>query len=863
MDPNLLIQECCGKLTHKRLLEFLQNTATDQMILNIGNTILNSPDVLNSSHGNQVIRFYCESEIKEIEKAVYRSVKTNFDNWIANPKRSFESLNRLFTNPIFLHSEKQLKGLFNVIRYKIEILCSTKYGMELMIVLLRAFMSVEYGRRLFNSFKTEDSVIYYSSLSALLTPKMFEVVEYPECSAILNDFIRSETHMKAVSERVDNIKSYFASLTDSLHGFEFLKNLSRHLSVDAFDSFCFHWEKAKKYLTDESTYFREFSNFMNVISPRSKSYILMLNKLNTFVSKAASATTDGELESLGESHDLGLDSDDAGDLVKEYLTTNKLTEEEILVCYRQLFDVYKDQVRATEMLKIGDERTSVHSRLKELFVKLIIPMLQDTDITNEYDFLYEPRLSSLDTVDKICRKRPDISVITRKDNRDVCPTFYSMVLPIEAKVTGMMKRGLSQSLAYLFNKLRMQLEIIREDPVTNLFGYAIGSDGYKLNLAKVEVKENNVKLRGCFMDHLRLCPDSGAFPENARLEDYPGLVALLSLLHCGSAALGHVSHPNAFGIPNLVANEILGTGSFGSAMLVIRNNKFAALKVPRYSKVDGIDFIHFRNRFIREYEILERLGKNRNVQAFVPHVAEKFDDYCGLLLEEVGISLVDFVSEYHTTWETRYPFADQLRKVLRDVCREVYVDHGMTHRDIRPPNIVMKYNRRIVPDQSITFRSTHSMLFEVAESLVFKSPTQSSSEIPVLQPASSSGSSHSMVTVKDFSILLIDWGIAGDADEPYHPHYSIQFAHDDIVHAHMERKTNSEITVDYKLHHDLKSVDYVCTAVKYNEIDLQAPWREIPQSKRLVARKKMVDNALAGSPLIRWKSIVEQADAAR
>jgi hypothetical protein len=453
--------------------------------------------------------------------------------------------------------------------------------------------------------------------------------------------------------------------------------------------------------------------------------------------------------------------------------------------------------------------------------------------------------SRLDIPEKNCRKRPVYSIITKNDNCSVFPTFHSMVLPIEAKKD--MNRAIFQSLEYLLQKLRFQLEFNREDPVSNVFGYAMGTDGCQVNLVKVEIKNNKKKLIGNPLTFARLFSpladlkvDEPVFPANSQLDQYSGIIAILALLTKPPSALGHSSShkADAFGIPGVEAKELLGMGSFGTAVLVTKDNKFAALKIPLFSKIDGIRLSGFEQRYKKEYAILTEIAKVPQAKDYIPHVRETFDLQCGLLFEEVGISLVDFVSEYYTTTETRYAFAEALRKTLRNVCTWIHDATTITHRDIRPANIIMKYRRldnNVVPGEN-------------NESL--------QSEYSIFKPSSTQtmSSTASNVEFGEFSPVLIDFGLADYQRIDYKANYSYDFSHDAIVTACINNPESSgrpEI-IPYKIDYDLASVDYVYAAVKYAEMQLQPPWR--PPVKDFIAlRKEMLDSAIAGGDLVRKK----------
>jgi hypothetical protein len=125
----------------------------------------------------------------------------------------------------------------------------------------------------------------------------------------------------------------------------------------------------------------------------------------------------------------------------------------------------------------------------------------------------------------------------------------------------------------------------------NEFGYAFGSTGAHLLLAKVAVNNYGINIRAVRStaeenDESRLCPSSKKELNKTQLEDLPGMVALLAFLTHNQKQLGHcevVSINEGF-----VLNGGIGHGSFCSGILAQdAEQKWYRMKRPCLKTADG------------------------------------------------------------------------------------------------------------------------------------------------------------------------------------------------------------------------------------------------------------------------------------
>jgi serine/threonine protein kinase len=899
MTAELLLESCCDSVGSGSVIKFLKDSSAD-IRNSVAKKVLSNPRLLTSAIGVGVLKYFCDLNDPNIDLLIMQY----FNSYLFSSLDSFDLFMGSLQSFFLRFDEKQIIQMISV---HVNDILSHDNGPRLLNMIdgffpandlvidllgtcikekLETLVPTEIGDLILMSLKQRDEEAYYQAVSKAVVGKLFALGQDETYHPLLIDLFASKRDYKKICLERFRLIDSLPQLLSTPSGYLFLKMFANYLSHKDLEKFSSDWSDLQM-LAEGCPFFPAFSRFMKMVSPRTPEYRDMLSKLYGYIGMTGSVTSQANINSAQKQ----LEFDRVGyeQIINEFLQTNNSSFERIIEEYQPLFEKYKSKVVVANLNKPGNERQSVHVALNELFTKLIIPMLEDrVGISNTFDLLYESQTSTIDTTDKACRKRPDFSVILKDNNCNIFPTFYSIVLPVEAKKNENEKdmiNALRQSVSYLLDKFRSQLELLRTDPATDIFGYAIGTNGFMLNLAKAEIVANKVKIVGCAASQAKLCSSDGFNPgstlgHGSTLGQFPGLVVLLALLSFGPTALGHVSHTNSFEIARLTAKKILGTGSFGTAILATWQNpndnssQFTALKLSRFTKIDGVQFSSYENRYQKEKAMLQTLSNIplRRVQALVPHVIESFDSHCGLLFAEVGMSLVDFLAEFHQNKNTRYDFADALRKTLQVLCTDIFNETKITHRDIRPPNIIMKYNTSSIsgntnatttpssssssssfsananPQESHSFQSSCSIM---AKGLKNRSSTSSSS---------SSASNQTGGAIKpiasDFSIVLIDWGIADIEGKPYRAHYSYDFADNFIVERCMNGEQNEIPEIDYRLDYDLSSIDYLFTAVKYQETDLRAPWAAgdtITKQDVLPYRQKMMESASKSKNTALWR----------
>jgi cobalamin biosynthesis protein CobT len=164
----------------------------------------------------------------------------------------------------------------------------------------------------------------------------------------------------------------------------------------------------------------EFDVFMKRIAPRSAEYTKLMRQLSNRIYRFSSANTQGDFFFASREEDVDFqDSSSIKRLIELFVRENYddgTTVQDIVRMYSPHFHKHKNNVRASELLKKGkdeneenqeeggddeseeseeseedeeseesedkedqeNERESVHPKLKELFLNLIMPMMKDS-----------------------------------------------------------------------------------------------------------------------------------------------------------------------------------------------------------------------------------------------------------------------------------------------------------------------------------------------------------------------------------------------------------------------------------------------------------------------------------------------------
>jgi hypothetical protein len=493
---------------------------------------------------------------------------------------------------------------------------------------------------------------------------------------------------------------------------------------------------------------------------------------------------------------------DLNELVDEFLEENgSMDRAGIIDKFGASFNKHKHLITHFPGKNMTKEVEQVHPIVFDIVKRLIPAMLKDVGMTSNYCIYYEVPVDFVENERNEFREIPEFSVnlphLDTHLNVEFVPTFYSMVCPIECKLPGPkgVTHAVVQSVHYLINKIQYQLEL-RQPAEVNQFGYAFGSTGAHLLLAKVTANNYGINVRAVKStaeenDESRLCPSSKKELNKTQLEDLPGIVALLAFLTHNQKQLGHA---DAVGVDEgFVLHEVIGRGSFCSAILAQdAEQKWYCMKRPCLKTDREVAEI----QLARENFLLSQFANPKLVNdLYIPHIHRYDKAIPAIFFTEVGLSMRNFLGLYAGERTKREAVAGTIRVAFEGLLKEVHKKHEVTHRDIRPTNIVMYPTK---PDPQL-----HS----------------------------------------DFRPILIDWAMAGGIQSLYYPAgLNLDYQPDDIV-----RLPDKKVGVPYLPKYDLQALQFTIVSIVYNE---PIVWWHADKYDRLkVGRDIMVARVISGESL--------------
>jgi hypothetical protein len=491
-----------------------------------------------------------------------------------------------------------------------------------------------------------------------------------------------------------------------------------------------------------------------------------MSHLSDFCAISGSTINSGTLNSTAKTF---MDSD-LNPLVDEFLRENGGTNrDEIIAKFGASFNKLKHLItNFPGPKKMTKEVEEVHPVVSDIVQRLIPAMLEDVGMAYHYRIDYEVPVDFVENEANKYREIPDFSVnlphLDNHNNVEFIPTFYSMICPIECKLPGGGEHAVVQSVHYLINKIQYQLEL-RQPVEVNEVGYAFGSTGAHLQLAKVKVTNYGVEVTAVKSSadedsFSRLCPSSKKDLKTAQLKDLPGIVALLALLTHNQKQLGHADVVN---IEGFVLHEVVGRGSFCSAVLARdAERKWYCMKRPLLQTHRE----YAEHQLKRENFALTCLANSKLVNDnHIPHIHRYDEAIPAIFFNEVGLSMRNFLGLYAGKRTERVEVGKAIQVAFEGLLKEVHQIHQITHRDIRPANIVMYPTK---PDPRL-----HS----------------------------------------DFRPILIDWTMTGDIESEYNPEgLNLDYQPDEIV-----LLPDKSVGVPYLPKYDSRALRFTIVSIVYND----------------------------------------------
>jgi hypothetical protein len=470
-----------------------------------------------------------------------------------------------------------------------------------------------------------------------------------------------------------------------------------------------------------------------------------------------------------------------------------LSQNNIIERFGQSFMTHKSSVSRFPAIT-GGEPEVIHDFLDDILNRLLPKMIPDN--LDRFRVLYE---KSIPAVGKSIRETPDFSLIDAdRDIDSFLPvTFLDYLLPVGSEIprseTAPTKEtdiGVLQGMHYLTERIKYQIEVDRSYSVSTS-GFAVGTDGFTLKASFLYIVEN--RMNNFTSECLQLFPKNKSW-DTVELKDLPGLILLIAILTLDKNELGWKEPKQWVEEKGITIKEVLGIGSFATVFLgkFQSRNEYISVKFPRFISSLNVSIQQLRNECSVLQEFLTKEVDSPNCCKLRGYDFSK----PVLFISPTGLSMVDFVADVARDQLVRFFYMKRLIVSLTSACEEVFQKTGITHRDIRPHNIVMK--------------RTDSEYYE-----------------PV----------------------LIDWGMAGKADQPYSfYHKNLKFQHDDIVTLsrqsmgprlknavralHLGKKDQSEsgrniYEVNFFPEFDCASIRYSAIAIYANNPNLAPPWESV------------------------------------
>jgi hypothetical protein len=487
-------------------------------------------------------------------------------------------------------------------------------------------------------------------------------------------------------------------------------------------------------------------------------------------------------------------------MLNELLSNNGIDYERFLASYRQAFDARKGTIQ--QVSQDGAPMAVIHPVMQKV-LEIAIDMVEVVHprLVGYYRFVYENRLNALVAQSLTSQKIPNFSIHVASQYNEKNPNFFSCVLPIECKKLNRTSNGVRQSVTYALEHLNFCLELSR-DIDAPFDAYSISTDGYCISLNRITLKNRTLIHQGSLFiiekDSL-LLPINLLEARNTDLATLPGFVAILALL----------TFPTCFGVgfePKIYSptifegysekidiHNVLGIGGFSTVLIAsIRNEARKALKLPTYS-TDILERKKQIEQIFQEIRILKLLLEfpDSTTKNYIPKLSDYSDAVPFLAVTDIGCTLQVFVDNFLTRWEDRRSFIQRLEPLLKSLCLSIYDWKQVTHRDIRPSNIVMV--RRGDPNNNEDIFRGHNP-------------------------------------------LLIDWGVADYEFSKFNfSGRSTQFLADEIYRAKESWivAESGDPLIKYLHDYDNESIEYTMTAIQHNGYNFGAPWSAIPNDENL------------------------------
>jgi tRNA A-37 threonylcarbamoyl transferase component Bud32 len=480
-----------------------------------------------------------------------------------------------------------------------------------------------------------------------------------------------------------------------------------------------------------------------------------------------------------------------------FLNAIDLSKNRIIERFGQSFMTHKSSVSRFPAIT-GGEPEVIHNFMDDILNRLLPKMIPDYH--DKFRVLSE---KSIPAVGKSIRDIPDFSLIDA--HRDIeldsfLPfTFLDCLLPVVCEIPGSETAptketdiGVLQGMHYLAERIKYQIEVERSYSVSTS-GFAVGTDGFTLKASFLYIDENQMNnfTFGC----LQLFPKNKSW-DTAELKDLPGLILLIAILTLDKKKLGWREPKQWVEETGITIKEVLGTGSFATVFLgnFQSRNEYISIKFPKFISRHSlnVDIQQFRNECSVLQEFLTKEVDSPNCCKLRGYDFSK----PALFISPVGLSMVNFVADVARDQFVRFFYMKRLIVSLTSACEEVFQKTGITHRDIRPHNIVMK-----------------------------------------------------RTDTEDYEPVLIDWGMAGKGDQPYSfDRKNLKFQHDDIVtlfdqsygrelknafrKLSLGEKDESEserniYEVNFFPEFDRASIRYSAIAIYANNPNLAPPWESV------------------------------------
>lgn len=507
--------------------------------------------------------------------------------------------------------------------------------------------------------------------------------------------------------------------------------------------------------------------------------------VDNYIANTTSTTTGGDIEKANSL----IPPEDAMPTValleKLLFVGTGITYDTILEQYREAFLRHKHLVTTWP----DAAAMSTPNPFLEQIFGLLRAMIADMDPTwkDKYDVV--PRKSqddeSSDGSDGSPRT-PDFTFVM-KPTDDTPTTLHQTLLPIVVKPLSNASVGIRQSVGFLLQRIKVQVELERDIGVRR-HGFAVATDGNVLTVSYLECQDGEFVLHArqqLLEKHQMLWPLKGSRARNTLTLDFlPGLVFLISLLTSTPEQLGCVPSVSWAQHDEWVLQSVLGMGGFATAIL----GKLSAaadvdvvFKVPRYSNGFTVPAARHFALLVREQTVLQQIAGIECIVMYVPHVIAFHRDVPCLVFKEVGISMLEYVSHNRKTIDERRALCNDVETILKDVLTKIRIATGVTHRDIRPQNILVRMTGR----------------------------------------------------GDEVTPMLIDWALSGDNEIKYDSLRSADFQHDDVrkhfgrpvdIAGRIAARDCKTSLTEYKLEYDLASLLFASTAIIYNYCEFAAPW---------------------------------------